>query len=50
MGKGIKPSATVDAGVGYSLVYPGSPVYLRDSGTYGKDGTKFERVIETTAQ
>ncbi|HEY5576407.1 MAG TPA: DUF5067 domain-containing protein [Clostridiaceae bacterium] len=44
----IKPGATVEAVVGYTLLYPGSPVYLRDRSFGDKDGTKFERIIQTT--
>lgn len=46
----IKPGATVEAVVGYTLEFPGSPVFLRDMSMIGDDGTIFERIIETTAQ
>jgi len=46
----IKPGATVEAVVGYTLLFPGSPVYLRDSNMASDDGTLFERVIETSAE
>lgn len=46
----IKPGATVEAVVGYTLEFPGSPVYLRDMSMTGDDGDVFERVIETSAE
>lgn len=46
----IKPGATVEVVVGYELLYPGNLLYLRNSSYTGKDGDKFERVIETTAE
>lgn len=46
----IKPGATVEAVIGYTLEFPGSPVYLRDSSIMGENGAIFERVIETAAQ
>ncbi len=41
----VKPGATVDAVIGFEILYPGEPVTLKEF-TYGD--SSFERVVETT--
>ncbi|MFS0786020.1 DUF5067 domain-containing protein [Shouchella sp. 1P09AA] len=42
----IKPGATVDAVIGYEIMYPGEPVTLKEFSF--TDDVSFERVVETT--
>ncbi|MBM7634028.1 DUF5067 domain-containing protein [Geomicrobium sediminis] len=42
----IKPGATVDAVIGYELLYPGEDVILSER-SFGNDDITFEKIIET---
>lgn len=42
----VKPGATVDAVIGFELLYPGEPVRLYDFRSFDDDGD-FERIVET---
>lgn len=44
----VKPGATVDAVIGYELLYPGEPVRLFDVMAMSDEELTFERTVETT--
>ena len=44
----VKPGATVDAVIGYEILYPGKPVRLTNFSF--TDEILFERIVETTEQ
>ncbi len=44
----VKPGATVDAVIGYELLYPGEPVRLYEAMAMSDEELTFERTVETT--
>ncbi|WP_040978323.1 DUF5067 domain-containing protein [Oceanobacillus jeddahense] len=44
----VKPGATVDAVIGYTLEYPGEPVRLYEFMLFDEEDISFERIVETT--